>query len=326
MVCQIRNTLPLVPELSGGRVYIADSDLVTPAGHYADGAFRVPRIHDPNYISRLLELCRAENIRVILPLIDIDMLRLAPHLDAFREIGTTLVCPPEEIVELCFDKNRFDAFAASKGIRVPRTFFEADLQSAPYPLFFKPRAGFGSRDTGVAKRVAEALQALERNPDLLFQECLTGTEISVDGFVSTSGGILHAVQRVRDKIIGGEAVRTHTIKLESIRQASVRVFAALAELGFHGPANIQFFESSDPVLFDVNPRLGLGGSTLSNVATKGRYFESILREACDGVASASPDDYEEGLGLYKFLGELFHETKGEVRAAWPEPAPRTPGL
>ncbi|MBI3131076.1 MAG: ATP-grasp domain-containing protein [Acidobacteria bacterium] len=317
MIAQVRATLPRVPALASGRLIVADLEIVAPAGYFADATVAVPPLDDPGYVPALLSLCGEQQIRVLLPLIDLDMAQLAPHHAAFAAAGVTLMAPTPQLMQTCFDKVDFDAFARAHGLRTPRLYAPQELDSAPYPLFRKPRRGFGSRGAEAVASAAEAWKALTQDPDLIFMERLIGPEISVDALLSRDGRILHAVQRVRDKVVGGEAVRTHTVKLGPIAGAAERALRALAGAGFHGPANLQFFLSEDPALFDVNLRLGAGGATLSNQATGGHFFEAMLREACGEAAEAPQADYEVGLALYKFSGDTFYGAGGGIRQAFP---------
>jgi len=80
----------------------------------------------------------------------------------------------------------------------------------------------------------------------------------------------------------------------------------LARRGLRGPLNVQVFASQPPLVIEVNTRLG-SASVLSNVATGGRFFAAVLAEACGLPVDGDPDDYREGLSLYRFLGDVFHD-------------------
>jgi carbamoyl-phosphate synthase large subunit len=297
-----------VPELRSGKVYVAGVEPRTSAGAFADDQFVVPRISDEQYISSLLDLCDKAEIRVLLPIIDVDVMRLAPHAEEFSQRGTSLVAPTLEIGRLCIDKTEFSMFAGQHKIRVPRCVSQTSLAEAQYPVFFKRRCGFGSIGSGIARSFGEARIAMANDADLVFQEFFAESELSVDAFISHTGSTVFAVQRVRDKMIGGEAIRSHTVKDNGIGKAALELLGALAKRGLSGPVNVQMFASDPPAVFDVNPRLG-SASVLSNVATGGRLFASVLQEACGGTArSESVDAYEEGLYLYRYLGDVFYRT------------------
>jgi hypothetical protein len=85
-----------------------------------------------------------------------------------------------------------------------------------------------------------------------------------------------------------------------------RAIAALAGRGLWGPLNVQLFAGEGVNLIEVNARLG-SASVLSNQATAGRYFASVLHEACGGECDGDPDDYRDGLHLYRYWGEVYHD-------------------
>jgi len=305
MILQLRSAMQAVAALRGGRVLVADRAPLTPAGCFADAAFVVPSVSDPEYVDRLLELCRVHAVRVVLPLIDIDLERLASEAGRFADLGVTLVCPPEELVDLCLDKARFAAFARKHGLSHPRTYRPDQLRDDLFPLFVKRRRGFGSVGSELCHSADEARSALARFPDLLFQEYVRAAEISVDAFISSAGRCTVRVPRLRDRVVGGEAMQTHTIRSAPVTELADRTIAALADLGLRGPLNIQMFDGASPTLIEVNTRLG-SASVLSNVASDGRLFASVLQEACGEVSPGAPDDYRD-VRLYRYLGDVFHD-------------------
>jgi carbamoyl-phosphate synthase large subunit len=306
MLLQLKQAMREVPPLRQGKILVADRAPITPAGHFADGAFVVPPITEPDYVDALVDVCRQQGVRVLVPLIDVDMIRLTPHASRFAEVGTRLACPLAELVDLCFDKASFEAFARVERIPTPRQYAPQELDAAAYPLFFKPSRGFGSVGSGLCRSPREAREALQANPTLVFQEYLQGAEVSVDCYIAATGRCTVRVQRIRDKVVGGEAVQTHTVHLDGVRQVVARTVDALARRGLRGPLNVQVFASGETPVFDVNPRLG-SASVLSNVATRGRLMRSLLSECCGLAVDGDPEDYQEGLHLYRFWGDVFHD-------------------
>jgi len=306
IVLQLHRAMSAVGPLAGGKLFVADRARLTPAGHFADGSFVVPSVDDPAYAGCLVDLCRRQGVAVVVPLIDLDLLRLAPHRGQFAAAGARLVCPEPGLTDLCFGKSRFAEFAAAEGIPTPHRFAAEDLASAPMPLFCKPARGFGSIGSGLCSSVEEARQILSQRPDTIFEEYVRAAEISVDAYIACSGRCTVRVQRVRDKVVGGEAVQTHTVRIPPVRDAAAAAIDALARRGLRGPLNVQVFASQPPLVIEVNTRLG-SASVLSNVATGGRFFAAVLAEACGLPVDGDPDDYPEGLSLYRFLGDVFHD-------------------
>jgi carbamoyl-phosphate synthase large subunit len=309
---QLREAMNEVPALRDGKLIVADRAQLTPAGCFADASVVVPSVGDPSYVTRLLELCRELNVRAIVPLIDLDLVRLAPHLAAFQEIGTTVVSPSPELVELCLDKERFAQFALEEGLRAPRVVPAAQVADARFPLFAKRRRGFGSIGSTICRTARDAEAAVEHDPELIFQEFIDAVEISVDAYVSSEAKCIVRVPRIRDQVTGGEAQQSHTIGRTAVTELADRTIAALAGRGVRGPLNIQIFMSEQPLLIEVNTRLG-SGSVLANQAVGGRLYAALLSEACGHQVSGDPDLYTEGLWMYRYFGDVFHDGKRAQR-------------
>lgn len=318
-ILQLRQAMDRVPEFRSGKIFVADREPITPAGAFADGSFQVPPVADPAYPAELLRLCKDFAIRLIVPLIDIDVLALAPRRETFLGEGVTIVCPPPDVAELCFDKRAFHNWAETNGIPVPAVVPLRGLQTAAYPLFAKPARGFGSIGARVCYSPEEAQRALEK-PGMLLEECLQGPEFSADAYINRAGRSIIRVIRLREKVVGGEAYRSRTVCDADVAAVTDLVLARLAELGHRGPVNVQVIKSQRPAVIDVNPRLG-SAVLLSNQATGGRIFEAILQEALGRTAAGNPDDYLEGLQLWRFLGELFF-LDYQVTAVYPAPRQR----
>jgi carbamoyl-phosphate synthase large subunit len=305
MVLQLREAMQTIEALRTGRIMVASTEAVTPAGCFADEAYIVPPIKNGAYIDTLLKICSQQGVRVVVPLLDVDLVCLAPHLDAFERVGTTVICPEPELVDLCFDKGRLEDFLRTENLPYPRTFMPDQLKEAEYPLFYKRRRGFGSMGSGICKSYDEAQTILAKVDDLVWQQYVSFPEVSVDAYISHSGKCIVCVQWIRDKVVAGEAYRSHTVNIPAVRDLGRRTIESLARRQLRGPLNVQIFDSDPPLVIEVNTRLG-SGRVFSNVACGGRLMSAVLNEACGGISDGDPDDYIVGMELYRFLGEVFH--------------------
>ena len=52
---------------------------LAPAAYVSDGCFEVLRVTDPNYIQQILKLCKDNEIGMIIPTIDTELLVLAEN-------------------------------------------------------------------------------------------------------------------------------------------------------------------------------------------------------------------------------------------------------
>ncbi|MCP4713844.1 MAG: hypothetical protein GY868_01905, partial [Deltaproteobacteria bacterium] len=91
-VSLVRHFQKLIKELRlEGMVAGVDVFADAPAFHVVDCALTICRIDDPDYIPQLLHICKVNNINLLFPLIDTDLLLLAENKEAFQAIGTTVV-------------------------------------------------------------------------------------------------------------------------------------------------------------------------------------------------------------------------------------------
>ncbi len=131
-----------------GQVIATDCSEYAPAIYEADGYELVPRITEPGYLERILEICKKRKITGVLSLIDPELSLLAANKERFLEIGTTPVVPDAEAVELCFNKYAMYekltelGFPTGKCFMDREAFFEAvDAGMMKYPVFVKPVCG-----------------------------------------------------------------------------------------------------------------------------------------------------------------------------------------
>jgi carbamoyl-phosphate synthase large subunit len=285
----------------------------------------VPPARHPQFLDRMLAACVEDNVRVVLPHTSLDMGQLAPHRDRFANVGTSLVCTSPDLLDLVMDKQRFAEFAAEEGLTQPRSLLADALEGAPFPLFAKRRRGYGSIGAGVCRSPEEARAALRRFPDLVFQEFIEAPEVTVDAYINMAGRCIVRVPRVRDKIVDGESVQAHTIRSAPLADLLDRTIAALVRRGLRGPLNLQAFAGERPVLIEVNARVG-SATVLGNAASGGRLFTAVLQEACGRQAEGDPDDYREGLALYRYMGDVFHDGTRPVAFSPPRADERPEGM
>ena len=305
MILQLKMTMPRIPALMNGHLIVADKAELTPAGLFADRSVQVPAINDPQYIQALLAVCEEYNIRVIVPLIDIDLVRISPYLHLFWDKGIEVVCPPEHLVHLCFDKALFQEFLNEEGIAYPKTYKAGELGESSFPVFYKSRLGFGSIGSGVAKNFYDLQNVMQDFDSFVVQKLILAPEVSADAYISKSGQCTVCVPRIREKVVGGQAHVSRTIMNSEISETCRRIIKGLTERGLRGPLNIQLFLLDKPLVIEVNTRLG-SASLLSNIASKERLFFDLLNEASGGKSEGNPDEYVSNLSLYRFLGDVFH--------------------
>ena len=208
----------------------------------------------PEFVLNLETFCFENEIDVLVPTVDDELLPLAKERGVFSTYGTKLLLTSKESLEICLDKYKL-LQVCQHTVPVPRfaiydeTFDASDWE---FPLFIKPRSGAGSR--GILKiDSAEQLDNLARNSELLIQEFLPGEEYSVDVLIARDGTVIASVPRERMKIDSGIAVTSKTLLDKDLEHFARQV---AIQVGLTYTVNIQFRRDKNgkPCLLEVNPR------------------------------------------------------------------------
>lgn len=266
----------------------------------------VPRVTDPGYIPTLIEICKLHNIKLLIPLIDTELLLLSEEKELFQEQGVmVLVCSPEAN-RICRNKINTAEFFRSIGfatpvILQPETILKEKHQD--YPYLIKPVDG--SCSIGVTKvnspEELEFFSKYVKNP--ILQEFIEGEEYTIDVFVDFSGKVRSVVPRLRLEIRAGEVSKGVTVKNKQIIATTKKIAEQLP--GALGCLTIQCFLTPDDkiVFIEINPRFG-GGFPLSIEA--GADFPRWIIEIMLGMdPDIEIDGWQDGTVMLRFDDAIF---------------------
>lgn len=285
---------------AGAFTVAADADPLAPALYHADRHAIVPRVDDPEYLPALRRLVDDHEVRLIVPLTDLDQLLLARW---HKELGALVLLPAADTVERVNDKYLAHTFFEANGIASPPSWLPGDVpDDARYPLLVKPRVGFGSRHIYEARNRQELDLFLRYTPaDSFVQQRCLGEEFSIDVFCDLEGRCLNAIPRTMIQSKGGESIKGMTVKDWDL----IRYGAHVAEtLGLAGPANIQCFREEDGrhEVTDVNPRFG--GAFPLPTAAGSRYPELAMALAVGERPEPRLGEFREGVVMTRFFSHL----------------------
>jgi carbamoyl-phosphate synthase large subunit len=289
---------------AGATAIATDVDRLAPALYHADTRALVPRVDDFGYVPALRELIELHDVRLIVPLTDLDHVVLARARDELAP--AVVLVPDEETSERCADKYLAHGFFREHGIGSPPTWLPTELpDELRYPVLVKARKGFGSRHIYRAENETELEFFLHYTAaDSMVQAVCHGVEFSIDVFCDLDGRCVAAVPRTMIESKGGESIKGMTIKDPDLIEFARVVSEALRIIG---PANVQCFREPDGELqvTDVNPRFG-GGFPLPTAAGS-RYPELALAVANGERLEPQFGDFREGVVMTRYFSQVILE-------------------
>ena len=297
---------------SDSKVFATDfNPKLSAACQIADQCFEVPRILDESYIDSLIDLCQSNDIKLIVPTIDTELLLLANNKVRFETLGIKTVISSEDFVKQCRDKRNIHEFFKSKGVRVAKEYEKDDYS---LPMFIKPYDGSRSVDTYLIKKENDLTDYHFRNDKLMFLEYLDHalfSEFTCDLYYDRTNELRCVVPRKRLEVRDGEvykALTQNNVLVNHIRQHLSTISGAV------GCITAQFFlhneDDSKIVAIEINPRFG-GGYPLSYLA--GANFPKWIIEEylLDNAIEDKFDSWEDELLMIRYDDEiLVHGYKG----------------
>lgn len=249
---------------STGKIITTDMSSIAPAIYEADGHYLVPRITDEGYIDIILDICKKENIKGILSLIDPELSLLAANKDKFDALGVTIVGSDYSLCERSLDKYEMYKWLVENGYKCAASYmdkeqFFADLEKGKisYPVFVKPARGSAS----IAISKAEDRETVEllckKSDDMMIQEFLNGQEIGADVYIDMiSGEVVSIFTKKKLVMRAGETDKAVSFKDEKLF-ALIEEFALKS--GYRGQIDIDIFDiNGEYYISEVNPRFGGG--------------------------------------------------------------------
>jgi carbamoyl-phosphate synthase large subunit len=294
-----------------GRVIAADHSPLAAAFHLADERLLVPSIEGPGYVDTLVDVCRRQEIGLVVPLIDWELPALSEAHERFRAIGTRLVLSSHRVVETCRDKLRTFDFLKARGFDTPEVLAYEQALAGPFPLFMKPRYGSSAKDVHPIPDRAALEFYHHASVESVIQEFVRGDEHTVDVYAGLDGVPRVAVPRRRLEVRGGEVSKARTVRHSQIIGQSLRLVGALAECV--GVVTIQCFLLPDGRIkfIEINPRFG-GGVPLA-IEAGADFPRWLIEEHLGRKPDIRPEAWQDGLVMLRYDSAVYRRAE-ELRA------------
>lgn len=276
------------------------------AGLYiVNKGYVVPPADDHNFIPRLIDICAKEKIEVLIPTVDEELLPVASSKLSFEKCGTTTILASSHLLEKALDKWETYVLLRDAGIPVPKSMLLGDrdtiIKSLGLPLMIKPRKGRGGKDITRLDNPNLFEYHVPRIQDPMFQECLTGTEYTVDVVASKKGKILAIVPKKRIEMRGGSTYKAITVRETEIENTATKIAHLLKA---DGPLNIQFMvntRTGQANVLEINPRFS---SSLALTVRAGVNSVEILMRDALGKTIDQIYSFKEGLCMLRYWQDV----------------------
>jgi carbamoyl-phosphate synthase large subunit len=266
----------------------------------------VPRCTDTAYGPALLEICRSEDVGLIVPTIDTELSFYSRHRAEFETQGTSIFISDEAVIAISCNKHATHEWLVANGFPTVRqaspTEALAGAKDWRWPLIAKPFNGSASIGVRRLDSVEELAQIADANPDYIIQEMARGREFTINVYVNRAGKCVCAVPHWRLETRAGEVSKGITVKDPRLMDLARQVTEALP--GARGPLNIQCFLDGDGTIaiIEINARFG-GGYPLAHQA--GARFTDWLLDEQEGRSVGPCDDWTDDLAMLRYDEAVF---------------------
>jgi carbamoyl-phosphate synthase large subunit len=287
-----------------------DTTELSSALQLCDKKFLVKPVTHRDYVSQLVDIVKANSVKLLVPTIDTDLLLLARHKPEFAAAGCCVLISKPAVVDICRDKRKTYRFLLKNGFDTPLTLTVRTAlvkKTLNWPCFLKPWDGNASRGTAKVNNREELSFFAGRIPNPICQEFIDGTEHTCDVYVDFNMKVRCVVPRKRIEVRTGEVSKGQIVKHPHIMAEAARLVETLGA----GPGVITlqlFLTPGDKVKFiEINPRFG-GGVPLA-IKAGANFPKWMLQELLGRKTRICFDGFKDNLVMLRYDGEVWLQKK-----------------
>lgn len=233
-----------------------------------------PFITDKKFIQYTSDFVKKNKIQYIFPCMDfvLDFMKKNE-----KKIGCKILTSCKETTSLCLSKERtYEHF--KNIIRTPIK-FKSEKQIKKFPVYLKPKIGYGSRNNYKVNTIKELKNLYTE--DHLILEYLSGDEFTVDCFTDKFKKLLFVNSRKRVRTLNGICTNSILYKDEKIEEIANKINASI---DLNGAWFFQLKKNSNHeyCLLEIAPRIA-GSSAISRYIGVNLAELSILNELHDNL-------------------------------------------
>tara|TARA_B110000046_G_scaffold112510_1_gene119670 strand:+ start:1412 stop:2464 length:1053 start_codon:yes stop_codon:yes gene_type:complete len=251
-----------------------------------DKSYVIPSATSSDYLTRLLEICKNENIQALFHGSEPELKKIGSNRQLFENEGIFVPINPQKVLKICMDKSKTIEFLKSKGFQYPKSITvknKEDLNEVDYlPAVLKPSIGSGgSANIMLAQTNAELKMfgeyLLNIYPEFVVQEYIgtPDSEYTVGVLLSMDGELINSIavkRQILSSLSNRIKVRNTTSRKElgallaissGVSQGEIGKYPEVTKqcegialaLGCRGAVNVQCrFVNGKVYVFEINAR------------------------------------------------------------------------
>lgn len=287
-----------------GNIVATDASELAPAIYLADSHYIVPRINEEGYFDKILDICKRENIKGILSLIDPELSLISEQEEKLAELGVKIIGSKFEQNEVSLDKLRMYEWLNSNGYKTAKSYtsledFEEELEKGniKLPVFVKPIKGSASINISKVNDLDTVRFLMNHQEGLMIQEFLDGQEIGVDVYIDMlSNEIVSIFSKKKLLMRAGETDKAISFKDEKLVEL-IKKF--VKDFGYIGQIDIDVFDvNGEYYISEVNPRFGGGYPHAYECGAN--HMELIINNLLGKENENRIGDYKENIYMMKY--------------------------
>ena len=284
--------------------------MAAPAIYFADRKAILPRINEDNYVDEIINVCKREGIRLVIPTIDTDLLLLSEERERIEsESGAVVLISSTEVISICRDKINTQKFLEENGFKIPKMYSEEELDSGEleFPLFIKPKSGSSSINTFKVNNIEELATYRSLIKEPIVQDFMEGKEFTVDVFLDFDGNLTTVVPRLRMATRSGEISKGKIVKDREIIEDIKRLVEVLKPIGH---ITVQLMKTNKGIEYiEINPRFG-GGAPMS-IQSGADSCENLYRLLM-GENLEYNENYRDNIMFFRFDNSICVDENLEI--------------
>jgi len=263
--------------------------------------YQIPKPENDDFISRLLEICKKEEVEVILPQVTNELFKLSKFKQEFENIGTKVAISDYETILRSNNKFELMNICKKQNMPYPKHYlvknFDDLIKKAKKlgypenPIVIKPKISSGMRGlriinkkkdfkksfyeekpTGIYITIDELKKILrDEFSELILMEFLPGKEYTVDIFRSEEKEVV--IPRSRELIRSGITFNGTVEKNDEIIKYSKKI-AEVLNMKYVFGFQFKLDNANTPKILESNPRIQ-GTMVLSTLAGANIIYASV---------------------------------------------------